>query len=96
MGDGRGGAVRAGRTALVLHLAAGGDVPLTQSRAWIAAIAGFSTWIMVIFQPDGSHGMYSLIHVLAATARALAAWYALLLRPDRFPQTVRAGAHPTP
>lgn len=58
---------------------------LTQSRAWIAAIAGFSTWIMVIFKPDGSHGMYSLIHVLAATACALAAWYALL-RPDRFPK----------
>ncbi len=58
---------------------------VTQSRAWIAAIAGFSTWIMVIFKPDGSHGMYSLIHVLAATACALAAWYALV-RPDRFPK----------
>jgi alpha-1,6-mannosyltransferase len=51
--------------------------PLAQSRASIAAIAGFSTWIMVIFKPDGSHGMYSWIHVLLATACALAAWYSL-------------------
>ena len=58
---------------------------LAQSRGWIAAIAGFSTWIMVIFKPDGSHGMYSWIHVLLATACALAAWYSLY-RPDRFPK----------
>jgi alpha-1,6-mannosyltransferase len=50
---------------------------LAQSRAAIAAIAGFSTWIMVIFKPDGSHGMYSWIHVLLATGCALAAWYSL-------------------
>ena len=50
---------------------------LAQSRAGIAVVAGFSTWIMVIFKPDGSHGMYSWIHVLLATACALAAWYSL-------------------
>ncbi|MGY4708996.1 alpha-(1-_6)-mannopyranosyltransferase A [Mycolicibacterium sp. CBM1] len=50
---------------------------LAQSRTAIAAIAGFSTWIMVIFKPDGSHGMYSWIHVLLATACALVAWYSL-------------------
>jgi alpha-1,6-mannosyltransferase len=50
---------------------------LTQSRAAIATIAGFSTWIMVIFKPDGSHGMYSWIHVTLATACALGAWYFL-------------------
>lgn len=50
---------------------------LAQSRASIAAIAGFSTWIMVIFKPDGSHGMYSWIHVGLATALAGAAWYSL-------------------
>jgi alpha-1,6-mannosyltransferase len=50
---------------------------LAQSRAAIALIAGFSTWIMVIFKPDGSHGMYSWIHVLLATGCALAAWYSL-------------------
>jgi alpha-1,6-mannosyltransferase len=57
---------------------------LAQSRAAIAAIAGFSTWIMVIFKPDGSHGMYSWFHVLMAIACALIAWYSLW-RPDRFP-----------
>jgi alpha-1,6-mannosyltransferase len=57
---------------------------LTQSRAWIAAIAGFSTWIMVIFKPDGSHGMYSWIHVAIATACALIAWRALS-RPEPAP-----------
>jgi alpha-1,6-mannosyltransferase len=59
--------------------------PLAQSRAAVAAIAGFSTWIMVIFKPDGSHGMYSWIHVLLATACALIAWYTLSRAPEREP-----------
>ncbi len=81
VGDGDRGAVRARRAALVLHLAAGG-----RCRHWPRAgrrsrvIAGFSTWIMVIFKPDGSHGMYSWIHVLLATACAAVAWYSLLPR----------------
>lgn len=50
---------------------------LAQSRSAIALIAGFSTWIMVIFKPDGSHGMYSWLHVLLATTCAAAAWYSL-------------------
>ncbi len=50
---------------------------LAQSRNAIALIAGFSTWIMVIFKPDGAHGMYSVLHVLIATACAVAAWYSL-------------------
>lgn len=50
---------------------------LAQSRNAIALIAGFSTWIMVIFKPDGSHGMYSWIHVLIAASCALAAWSAI-------------------
>ena len=50
---------------------------LVQSRPAIALIAGFSTWIMVIFKPDGAHGMYSWLHVLLATACALAAWHSL-------------------
>ncbi len=49
--------------------------PLAQSRAAMAAIAGFSTWIMVIFKPDGAHGMYSWLHVIVATACAVFAWY---------------------
>jgi alpha-1,6-mannosyltransferase len=50
---------------------------LAQSRRAIAAIAGFSTWITVIFKPDGSHGMYSWLHVTLATACAVAAVYVL-------------------
>jgi alpha-1,6-mannosyltransferase len=51
--------------------------PLAQSRAAVAAIAAFSTWIMVIFRPDGGNGMYSWPHVLVATSCALIAWYTL-------------------
>jgi alpha-1,6-mannosyltransferase len=56
--------------------------PLAQSRRAVAAIAGLSTWVMVIFKPDGSHGMYSWLHVSLATACALAAWYALHRSPE--------------
>jgi alpha-1,6-mannosyltransferase len=55
--------------------------PLAQSRPAVAAIAGFSTWIMVVFKPDGAHGMYSWIHVLVATACAAIAWYTLSRQP---------------
>ena len=58
---------------------------LAQSRPAIALIAGFSTWIMVIFKPDGAHGMYSWLHVLLATACAVAAWHSLRReRPDQY------------
>ena len=56
--------------------------PLAQSRTAMAALAGFSTWIMVIFKPDGAHGMYSWIHVMLATACAVVAWYALYRAPQ--------------
>jgi len=56
--------------------------PLTQSRRAMAVIAGFSTWVMLIFKPDGSHGMYSLLHFSLATAGALVAWYSLYRVPD--------------
>lgn len=55
---------------------------LWQSRAAVALIAGFSTWIMVIFKPDGSHGMYSVVHVGLATVCAAAAWYSLSRAPE--------------
>jgi alpha-1,6-mannosyltransferase len=58
---------------------------LAQSRTAIALIAGFSTWIMVIFKPDGSHGMYSWIHVALATACAVGAWYLLAVGKPRRP-----------
>src|SRR5204862_31816 len=58
---------------------------LAQSTKAIAAIAGFSTWIMVIFKPDGSHGMYSWLHVGLATACAVVAWYSLAKSAERAP-----------
>src|SRR5271154_3222009 len=59
--------------------------PLAQSRPAVAAIAAFSTWIMVIFKPDGAHGMYSWIHVLIATTCAMIAWYTLSRTPETEP-----------
>jgi alpha-1,6-mannosyltransferase len=56
---------------------------LAQSPTSLALIAGFSTWVMVIFKPDGSHGMYYWLHVLLATAAALTAWYSLNRAADR-------------
>jgi len=56
--------------------------PLAQSRRAVPAIAGFSTWAMVIFKPDGSHGMYSWVHFSLTTACALLAWYALYRHPE--------------
>jgi alpha-1,6-mannosyltransferase len=63
--------------------------PLAQSRPAMAVIAGASTWVMLIFKPDGSHGMYSWVHFGLATACALGAWYALKRTPvpdERVPQ----------
>ncbi|OBF87421.1 DUF2029 domain-containing protein [Mycobacterium sp. 852002-51163_SCH5372311] len=57
--------------------------PLAQSQRAMAAIAGLSTWVMVIFKPDGSHGMYSWLHFSLATGCALAAWYALHRTEDQ-------------
>ena len=54
---------------------------LAQARQAIAVIAGLSTWIMVIWKPDGAHGMYSWAHVLLATACAAVAWYSLYKAP---------------
>ena len=56
--------------------------PLAQSRRAVAAIAAFSTWIMVIFKPDGAHGMYTWWHVLLATTIALCVWQTM----DRAPR----------
>ncbi|WP_067973948.1 alpha-(1-_6)-mannopyranosyltransferase A [Mycolicibacter icosiumassiliensis] len=50
---------------------------LVRSPHAIAAIAAASTWIMVIFKPDGSHGMYTWLHVIGATGCAVYAWYRL-------------------
>jgi len=50
---------------------------VVRSPGAIAAIAAASTWIMVIFKPDGSHGMYAWLHVIGATGCAVYAWYRL-------------------
>ncbi|AFM17926.1 carotene biosynthesis associated membrane protein [Mycolicibacterium chubuense NBB4] len=54
---------------------------LAQSRGAIALIAGFSTWITVLWRPDGAHGMYSWANVLIAAGCAAAAWYSLKIAP---------------
>jgi alpha-1,6-mannosyltransferase len=56
---------------------------LAQSPRAIAALAGLSTWITVIWKPDGAHGMYSWGHVLVATACAAVAWHSLYRVIDR-------------
>lgn len=55
---------------------------LIHTRPAIAAVAGFSTWIMVMWKPDGAHGMYSWAHVLLTTACAAVAWYSLYRAPE--------------
>lgn len=64
--------------------------PLVQSRRAVALIAGLSTWVMVIFKPDGSHGMYSWLHFSLATACALIAWYSLFRAPGARPHNAEA------
>ncbi|OBE94825.1 alpha-(1-_6)-mannopyranosyltransferase A [Mycobacterium sp. 852002-10029_SCH5224772] len=65
--------------------------PLAQSRRAVAIIGGLSTWVMVIFKPDGSHGMYSWLHFSLATACALTAWYTLYR--DRQPPAERTAVN---
>lgn len=67
---------------------------LIQTRPAIAAIAGFSTWIMVMWKPDGAHGMYSWAHVLLTTACALVAWYSLYRAPEA-PAEPEASSQPS-
>ena len=57
--------------------------PLAQSRRAVALIAGFSTWVMVIFKPDGSQGMYSWVQFSIATACGLIAWWSLRRDAER-------------
>ena len=50
---------------------------VVRSPTAIAAIAAASSWIMVIFKPDGSHGMYDWFQVIAAMGCAAYSWYRL-------------------
>ncbi|GAB3127821.1 alpha-(1-_6)-mannopyranosyltransferase A [Tsukamurella serpentis] len=65
----------------------------TWSRRTLAIIAGLSVWLMVVFMPTGSIGLYSLWNVaLAVALGALAGWS--LLRPDPLGMRPRLGLEP--
>ncbi len=70
--------------------------PLVESRRAVAVIAAFSTWVMVIFKPDGSHGMYSWLHFWLATGCAVMAWYTLRRTAAAPPEERAQGAVSTP
>jgi alpha-1,6-mannosyltransferase len=70
--------------------------PLAQSRRAMAVIAGLSTWVMVIFKPDGSHGMYSWLHVGLATAFAVLAWHSLYRAPEPDAEDIPEAASDAP
>ncbi|WP_433209027.1 alpha-(1-_6)-mannopyranosyltransferase A [Nocardia sp. CA-107356] len=57
-----------------LALAAG----FALSTTTLMVLVGLCTWLMLVFQPDGSIGLYSFLHVAAATFAAVVA--ALSLR----------------
>ncbi|GJF16915.1 membrane protein [Mycolicibacterium cyprinidarum] len=69
---------------------------LAQSRQAIALIAGLSTWIMVIWNPDGAHGMYSWVRVLLAFACAAGAWYWLARATPATADTGAGISNPSP
>lgn len=65
----------------------------TWSRRTLAIIAGLSVWLMAVFMPTGSIGLYSLWNVaLAAALGALAGWS--LLRPDPLQVRPKLGLAP--
>ncbi|TQF73583.1 alpha-(1-_6)-mannopyranosyltransferase A [Rhodococcus spelaei] len=52
-----------------LAIAAG----FAMSTTTLVILVGLSTWLMLVFQPDGSIGLYTLPHVLLATFAAVVA-----------------------
>lgn len=65
----------------------------TWSRRTLAIIAGLSVWLMVVFMPTGSIGLYSLWNVaLAVALGALAGWS--LLTPDPLKMRPKLGLAP--
>ncbi|MBB3038891.1 alpha-(1-_6)-mannopyranosyltransferase A [Hoyosella altamirensis] len=50
------------------------------SQRTLVVLVALSVWLMVIFRPDGSHGMYSWVHVILTFAVAIVA--ALSLRQE--------------
>jgi len=43
------------------------------STTTLMILVGLSTWLMLVFQPDGSIGLYTLVHVLLAAFAAIVA-----------------------
>ncbi|MFE6862039.1 alpha-(1-_6)-mannopyranosyltransferase A [Nocardia sp. NPDC057668] len=62
----------------------------------LTVLVGLCTWLMLIFNPDGNHGLYNLAHVAAATCVAVVAALSLRtvdpLRLGSPPPTGRARA----
>lgn len=56
----------------------------------LVILTGLSVWLMVIFRPDGAHGMYDLVHVALTFAAAFIAARSLTVEdPLRLRQLVR-------
>ncbi|WP_242459186.1 alpha-(1-_6)-mannopyranosyltransferase A [Rhodococcoides fascians] len=59
------------------------------SRTTLMVLTGLSTWLMLVFQPDGAIGLYNIVHVALAVIAAVVAALALTrvdplrLRSDR-------------
>lgn len=80
-----------------LAIAAG----FAMSTTTLMVLVGLSTWLMLVFNPDGSIGLYSLPHVLLATfaavvaARSLVTVDPLRLRSVRTPDATKPKPDPT-
>ncbi|MFD4181192.1 alpha-(1-_6)-mannopyranosyltransferase A [Rhodococcus sp. NPDC058514] len=64
------------------------------STTTLMILVGLSTWLMLVFQPDGSIGLYTLAHVLLATFAALVAAKSLVTVDPLRLRTPRADATP--
>ncbi|WP_231390332.1 alpha-(1-_6)-mannopyranosyltransferase A [Nocardia sp. CNY236] len=71
-----------------LALAAG----LALSTTTLMMLVGVCTWLMLLFQPDGSHGMYNFWHVAAATVAAVVAALSLRTRNPLRPRSASTTA----
>ncbi|OZD04724.1 alpha-(1-_6)-mannopyranosyltransferase A [Rhodococcus sp. 06-235-1A] len=47
------------------------------SRTTLMVLTGLSTWLMLVFQPDGAIGLYNVVHVALAVVAAVVAALAL-------------------
>ncbi|MFC4602162.1 alpha-(1-_6)-mannopyranosyltransferase A [Rhodococcus kronopolitis] len=75
-----------------LAIAAG----FAMSRTTLMVVVGLSTWLMLVFQPDGSIGLYTLPHVLLATFAAVVAAKSLVTVDPLRLRSVREHADTVP